>query len=238
MTEPRRLLDEPSQLSDDELRVLTRELRIEPPSGLEADVWASLAARLPLAGAPPAAPAPLGRLALLSKATFVVLAIAGAGMLGRAALRSEPVPAPAPSIAVLSANVPTVPDVAPPVAPVPEPVRAAALPSAAPRKRVHALASAASSSVAPPSNALEESRLIASARSALRGGDSAGALSLLGEAQQRFPRGVLGQEREALTIEALAKSGQRASAKSRGEAFLKTYRDSPYAARIRTLIGS
>lgn len=236
MTEPRRLLDDPSQLSDDELRILTRELRVEPPSGLEADVWAGLAARLPLA--PAASPAPLGRLAVLSKITFVVLAIVGAGMLARSALRSEPARVFTPPIAVsapASASV-AVPELAVPVAPaMPDPVRE---PSAPPRKRTHAVASATPPIAAPTSNAQEESRLIAAARSALRAGDSARALSLLGEAEQRFAHGVLGQEREALTIEALAKSGQHARAKSRGEAFLKAYRDSPYAARIRTLIGS
>ena len=79
---------------------------------------------------------------------------------------------------------------------------------------------------------------MADARNALRGGNSAGALTILSQAQQRFGSGVLGQEREALTIEALAKSGQSAAANARGQVFLKNYANSPYAARIRALIGA
>lgn len=237
MSEPRRLLDDPSQLSEDELRALARELRVEPPSGLQADVWASLSARLP--PAPNAPPPPLGRLALISKATFVVLAIAGAGLVGRAALRRDPAPLPP-----LPSGVPPAVSAAvaePEAAVEPEPIRDAPPTSSAQRRRVRVPAVAPSSPPPPAapsaSNPQDESQLISAARSALRAGDSARALGLLGEAQHRFAHGVLGQEREALTIEALAKSGQRASAKSRGEAFLKAYRDSPYAARIRALIG-
>jgi outer membrane protein assembly factor BamD (BamD/ComL family) len=80
--------------------------------------------------------------------------------------------------------------------------------------------------------------MVSAARDALRAGDSASALSLLAKAQQRFGAGVLGQEREALTVEGLARSGQQAAAQSRGRAFLKNYANSPYAARIRALIGA
>lgn len=88
------------------------------------------------------------------------------------------------------------------------------------------------------SEATEESRMVTAARDALRAGDSASALSLLARAQQRFRAGVLGQEREALTVEGLAKSGQQAAAQVRGRAFLKNYANSPYSARIRALIGA
>jgi hypothetical protein len=96
----------------------------------------------------------------------------------------------------------------------------------------------ASAQPSEPSDASEESRMVAAARDALRGGNSAGALSLLSQAQQRFGAGVLGQEREALTIEALSKSGQRAAAQARGQAFLKNYANSPYSARIRGIVGA
>jgi outer membrane protein assembly factor BamD (BamD/ComL family) len=94
----------------------------------------------------------------------------------------------------------------------------------------------ASSSFA--SDASEESRAVTAARDALRSGNTGGALSLLAQAQRRFGAGALGQEREALSIEALAKSGQHSAAHTRGELFLKNYAHSPYAARIRALIGS
>ena len=72
------------------------------------------------------------------------------------------------------------------------------------------------------------------ARGALRGGDAAGALRKLDELGTRFPGGVLAQEREALAIEALYTTGQRAAASARAEAFLRAYPNSPHATRLRS----
>ena len=80
--------------------------------------------------------------------------------------------------------------------------------------------------------ALEESRRLAEARDALRRGDASGALSRLTDLQRAVPGGILGQEREALAIEALAKSGRGAEAQARARAFLQAYPQSPHAARI------
>lgn len=82
-----------------------------------------------------------------------------------------------------------------------------------------------------------ESRAIAEAREALRSGNVATALSTLGRARSLFPDGILRQEREALTIEALVRSGQRASARARAAAFLDTYPRSPHAAQVRRVVG-
>jgi hypothetical protein len=84
---------------------------------------------------------------------------------------------------------------------------------------------------------LDESRIVAAARSALRSGNGAGALTLLSDAQRRFGNGVLSQEREVLTIEALQKSGQSAAATARARSFLASYPKSPYADRVRTMLG-
>jgi hypothetical protein len=81
----------------------------------------------------------------------------------------------------------------------------------------------------------EESLAVLEARSALRSGDAARCLVLLEHARQRFPRGGLGQEREALTIEALAKTGQSAVARRRAEAFLRAHPKSPYVADVRRI---
>jgi hypothetical protein len=43
------------------------------------------------------------------------------------------------------------------------------------------------------------------------------------------------QEREALTIEALARTGRRAEANRRAEAFLRAFPGSPHAAAVREL---
>src|SRR5262249_47654100 len=78
----------------------------------------------------------------------------------------------------------------------------------------------------------EESERVGEARDALRRGDAAAALAQLEQIRARFPAGVLGQEREALAIEALAKSGRRADAATRAAAFLQAYPSSPLAAKV------
>ena len=122
-----------------------------------------------------------------------------------------------------------------------------AAPSAEPRDRAApgpfhepkgALASSASTrgSTAPAmdreTRLLEESRRLTEARDALRRGDSAGALSTLSELQRAVPGGILGQEREALAIEALAKSGRSSEAQARARAFLQANPESPHATRV------
>jgi hypothetical protein len=92
--------------------------------------------------------------------------------------------------------------------------------------------SAASAPVDRETRLLEESRRLAEARDALRRGDASGALSLLSDLQRAVPGGILGQEREALAIEALAKSGRSAEAQTRARAFLQAYPQSPHAARV------
>jgi hypothetical protein len=70
-------------------------------------------------------------------------------------------------------------------------------------------------------------------RRVLRAGDAATALRLLERARARFSHPVLGQEREALTIEALARSGARDVAARRAATFLRDYPKSPHAADVR-----
>jgi len=75
----------------------------------------------------------------------------------------------------------------------------------------------------------EESLAVMAARQALRSNDAAKALNLLEQAQLKFKRGGLAEEREALTIEALAKLGQSARASAHARAFLAQYPRSPHA---------
>jgi hypothetical protein len=78
----------------------------------------------------------------------------------------------------------------------------------------------------------EEGRLVGEARDSLRRGDATGALAQLEQIRARFPGGALAQEREALAIEALARSGQRAAASNRAAAFLRAYPTSQLAERV------
>ena len=79
----------------------------------------------------------------------------------------------------------------------------------------------------------EESIAVIAARRALRDGDAAACLRLLEEASAAFPHGSLAQEREALTIQALADSGQLDLAKRRATRFLREHPESPHAADLR-----
>jgi hypothetical protein len=84
-------------------------------------------------------------------------------------------------------------------------------------------------------DAREESRMVARAREALRAGNPAQAIALLDEVRTLYPSGVLVQERELLWIESLVRSGQRAPALERAQAFVRTWPESPYTARVREL---
>lgn len=80
----------------------------------------------------------------------------------------------------------------------------------------------------------EEAAMVQSARQALRSGGASQALQILGQIQEKIGgRGGLQQEREALTIEALAKTGRQAEAKARAESFLKMFPTSPFASDIK-----
>jgi outer membrane protein assembly factor BamD (BamD/ComL family) len=70
-------------------------------------------------------------------------------------------------------------------------------------------------------------------RQALRSSQALTALKLLDDAQRRFGNGVLGEEREALRIEALAHTGNRTQAASRAKAFLSAHPRSPHASDVR-----
>ena len=71
-------------------------------------------------------------------------------------------------------------------------------------------------------DAARDLALIERARVALARGQSAEALQVLGEHRRRFPRRS-DEEREALTVQALAADGQRAEAGVRARAFLDRY---------------
>ena len=79
----------------------------------------------------------------------------------------------------------------------------------------------------------EESSLVRRAREQVQRGDANGALATLRAANAEFGAGVLGQEREALTIEALSLAGRNAEAEGRARAFLRAYPNSAHASDVR-----
>lgn len=123
--------------------------------------------------------------------------------------------APAP-VADLTGAPPAVPRISP--APVAAPPVATPAPVAAPAPfmttRVHRPAR-----LEPPGDDLAAERvLVDHARSALAGGDAAGALEALSQHAQRFPNGQLTEEREALRIRALSRT-DGAAARARAAEF-------------------
>ncbi len=82
-----------------------------------------------------------------------------------------------------------------------------------------------------------ESAMLTDARAQLRRGEPQAALATLERLHTRFPKGVLMQEREVLTIQVLSTLGDNAAANRRARAFLDTYPTSPHAPQLRRFIG-
>lgn len=82
---------------------------------------------------------------------------------------------------------------------------------------------------------LREAKLISDARAAMKT-DASGALKLLEEARSEFPRGILREERKALTILSLDKLGRSAQARASAKRFLEQHGEGPYAAVVRQVL--
>lgn len=81
----------------------------------------------------------------------------------------------------------------------------------------------------------EELRLLSAARAGLAASDVPASLRAVERYQARFPSGLFAEEIEVIRIEALASSGERASAHALAERFLADNPSSAYAARVRSL---
>ncbi|HVJ21881.1 MAG TPA: hypothetical protein VM686_41035 [Polyangiaceae bacterium] len=90
---------------------------------------------------------------------------------------------------------------------------------------------------APAPSLADEVKAIQRAKAALSGGNPSGAIKELDAYRETFPRGRLSQEATVLRIEALAASGNQAAAQKLGEQFLKNNEKSPYAARVKSVLG-
>jgi hypothetical protein len=162
---------------------------------------------------------------------FLLGGLAGAGV--HAALSTPGAPTPAPMVAATTTPAPSIPergkDEAPPVpsAEAPPPAAAAtaaetrAAPSSSAASRA-ALPPDAGASTADPELAKERA-LVQMARTALLQGQSAAALAALDQHAREFPRGRLGEERDALVVQALAAAGRRDEARARAEQFRKAH---------------
>ena len=252
MSTPRRWLDDGGGATTGERDLLRSGLAMDPPPDAQAKVWAAILAGLPAAGAVGAGSAAGGKAAAAAKAAVAtksagtVAVAAGAGVLKSALIGAGCGVLVLATYSVVAPSAPEPPAAAPAVAPPRDPVPAPPRPQSAriapPDPTVAASVEAPPEpraneprAPAPADRATmlaEESRLVGEAQDALRSGDAAGALVLLNRIAARFPGGGLGQEREALSIEALYKSGRRPEASARAAAFLKAYPSSTLATRV------
>jgi TolA-binding protein len=140
------------------------------------------------------------------------------------------------------------PDEAPPkpvatvAAKAPAPVRAAPAPEApaveeAAPEPPAAAPERAKSAPAEADSLTGELALLEEARRALSAKNYGLALKTLDTYSRSFPRRKMGSEATVLRIETLAAKGDDAQAREIGKAFLRSSPRSPYAKRVRSLIG-
>jgi hypothetical protein len=123
---------------------------------------------------------------------------------------------PAPPAGVSGPPVP-----APPVA-VPQPVQPPlSVPQPAAQK---------------PTDLLSEVRAVALARTLVER-DPEAALELLDKTRREHPGGYFVEERQALIVVALSRSGRQAAAREQAAAFLRAYPNGPFSDRVRAVAG-
>jgi hypothetical protein len=242
-------MDAPEPLDDALHVLLARERDAYPKDPPADDAWrrlelaamargiatAPVPVQAPPQAAPPEAapPAAVGKMLLApakGRALAAAIAIAiGSGGLGyQVGLRSRPAPVKTELVAQHAA--PAVEATA-----KPSPSEDALKLAAAAPLPVQASTQAPPASAAPPtpsntapgpSDLAGEQAQIDIARAALARGRPGDALRSLGEHQRIYPSGKLREEREALAVQALVQSGQKAAATSRAERFRRSFPNS------------
>jgi hypothetical protein len=227
----------PRLIDGDDLRAhLLRSARADVPSG-RSRRRATAAIAVALGALASRSAAALAAATVTRSALVKALLGVGAVTLVAAGARD----APTTTDARVDAPVVVRSQVTPPPVPwpAPTPVAASALsPAPAPAPAPAALAPA-SASTAPsrPLGLADEVALLARAQRALEAGETASAFAALSAHDRLFPRGTLGQEAAVLRIEATARSGNRATARSLARSFEATYPGSPFRDRLRALLG-
>ena len=164
----------------------------------------------------------------LTAVAFALGAAVGAGL--HAALIHEP----APRVVYVDRMVP---------APVPTGAPAPAAPAAAPAVPVASSSTPAAAPVPGPSSVRAsqlsaERVLLDEARAALAQGEPARALEKLERHRRTFPAPLLGEERDAMTVQALVKVGRGDEARARAEAFRRRYPDSLFGSVVDSAVDS
>ena len=242
-----------AQAEDSELGRLVRSWRTRRPSPTAS---ARMAQRLTAAGAfGPAssaasnAPGLVGRFGTAKLGVLAVVGLGlGLGLMTFAWHARNDEPAARPSVGTASQVVaeespsPSLPPPPPSSAGAELPsVPVEALPSSATPAIVAAAPARTATSRAPSelrSHASPEVELafIKRAQDALSS-DPARALAIAEEHARTFPAGELVQEREVVTVEALARLGRNAEAKTRANALVRRFPRTPYVTRLERALG-
>lgn len=174
--------------------------------------------------------------ASVSNHWFVVALVAGA-LAGKASSNVESAPGPrVANVVAVTAKAPEAPRVE-----ATSPGEVAAVPVEALDLAVDDAPSKATTRGTVPVKTVdlrEEIRLLDQARSQIRSGAAARALTTISQYRSQFPRGSFLQEASVLRIEALAASGNRGLATAEAKRFLARHPRSPHVARLERLIGA
>jgi hypothetical protein len=185
-----------------------------PPAPRKARVLARLE---PMVAAGPGgateAPPPHGVSTLSSSKLVLLASMACAIGVGGAVA-----PGHGSAISALASRLP------PPVAQAPAPSPVIPPPAPPARTSPHRPSTRKPAAATPDLASLRaEAAILEHARGALAAGDPSAALATLAEAERRFPRAFLLEEREALWIRALAGNGQHEAARARAAAFHRRF---------------
>jgi hypothetical protein len=248
MAGPERLLDRSSDAEAIERELLGSIRDASPPHGAKDEVWNAVAVQIAAVGAAGvlgAAAAKAGGAAVAGKAGGAVvwgtllakiglgIAVVGstvtAGVLWVQHAHTSPVAAPSPPALVVPAAANA------PAGPVSEPAEEGPLAddraAAAPGRRV----SRTSDVVVSPDPLGRESAVVKEARAKLQSGDPRGTLATLARLRGTGQNAVLVQEREVLTIQALAALGDTQTARRRAQAFVAANPTSPHTPQLRRI---
>ena len=251
MSDPDRLLDE---TAGDPAAALERKLLrsiadVSPPAGAERVAWDGIAARIGAATALAAGAGALARSsaaapsavtgaahATASKVLLATVITAGAavGVGGTWLIFAHHATSTPVTVSTPAAARPVHAAAAQPVNAA-APALESAAPNDAPAANTDEPSTKAPQRLRPDQALAMESAALTDARAALRKGDPRGALAVLRRLDVRLPRGVLGQEREVLAIEALSAMGDRATARRRATTFVNAFPNSPHTPLLRHL---
>jgi hypothetical protein len=231
--DPTRLLDDPSTLGELRSDLALAKSAKPPAFDMDHEV-ARLSAAIGTIGPGPQGPsisqagtaaAGAAKIAVATKAVLAV-AVVGAGVTTYMMMPAREVPPASPQMPTMA------PAIAPSPAPTPEPISTAVEAPVAPSATASSVRRAAAPQVVDDTR--QEIADLAEAKRAL-GSDPARALAIVEAARQKYPHGVLGEEREAVGIFALSALGRTAEARTRAASFLSRHPNGPFSEKVRRI---